>query len=199
MFGPATNTAASPTPLTQTPLSIYRCPSDTGPPLNPYRLEPTGTTPSGSFAMSNYRAVCGTDSSGFFYVNEDRNGVMFQNSKVTFVMITDGTSNTVVMGENVFDDKPGVNKWASIWAGHTGLYCGSTGCGVRISDVMWHLDAASATINGTAPQAFSSRHSGGAYFGFADGSVRFFRQTGDPNVVKWLGQRDDGKVIQIDF
>ena len=190
-FGPQTNSPAVPTALTQTPLSVFRCPADTGPPLNPYRLLPAD----GSFAMSNYRAVCGTDSSGFFYTNEDRNGVLWQNSKVKFEMITDGTSNTVVLGECMFDDKDGANKWAAIWAGTTGYYGG----GVRISDVMWHLDDATATINGTAPQAFSSRHPGGAFFGFCDGSIRFFRVGGDPAILKYLGNRSDGKVVSPEF
>ncbi len=182
---------ATPTALTQTPLKIFRCPSDNGPALNPFRLLPAD----GSHAMSNYRAICGTDTNGTFIVNEDRNGILWQNSRVTFEAITDGTSNTVVVGECVFDDRPGVNKWAALWAGHTGVYQGS----VRISDVMWHLDENSAQINGTAVQAFSSRHNGGVYFGFGDGSIRFVRDGADANVVKWLGCRNDGRVLNLDF
>ena len=64
---------------------------------------------------------------------------------------------------------------------------------------MWHLDNASAQINGTAPQAFGSRHPGGAYFGFGDGSVRFFKESADPATIKWLGCRNDGRVINYDF
>ena len=168
-------------------------------------------------ALSNYRAICGTDTSppnptlghpaGVFHANEDRNGVLWQNSKVTFTAITDGTSNTVVVGECIFIDlrdgtPSGGRKWAAIWAGMTGYYCSpdsSIGCGIRISDVMWHLDENTAKLNGTAPQAFGSRHTGGAMFGFADGSIRFFRSSGDPNVTKWLGNRSDGRVLNIDF
>jgi hypothetical protein len=170
---------------------VYRCPSDRGPALNPFRLHPAD----GSFAMSNYRAVCGTDNGPGVIVNEDRGGILWQNSKVTFEGITDGTSHTVVAGECVFDDRPGVDKWAALWAGHTGVYQGL----VRISDVMWHLDATSAQINGTAVQAFGSRHPGGAFFGFADGSIRFVRDGADPSVVKWLGCRNDGRVLNLDF
>jgi prepilin-type N-terminal cleavage/methylation domain-containing protein/prepilin-type processing-associated H-X9-DG protein len=211
-FGPQVSfTVARPSmnPLTQTKLSIYRCPSDTGPDLNSFRLGSGATPdPDGPFAMSNYRAICGTDNagplppcltgSGFFIPNQDRGGVMWQNSKVQFEAVTDGTSNTVVIGECIFDanpPSPKPPKWAAIWAGHTGYYAG----GIRISDNMWHLDENSAKINGEASQAFGSRHGGGGFFGFADGSVRFFREGGDPSLVKWLGSRNDGKVISVDF
>jgi prepilin-type N-terminal cleavage/methylation domain-containing protein len=198
-FGPQVNYATiTATPLTQTRLSVFRCPSDPAPDQNPFRQEEADR----QLGLSNYRAVCGTDSSGFFYANEDRNGVMWQNSKVTFTAITDGTSNTVVVGECIFEQEKTRRKWAAIWAGHTGYYCSpdpAVGCGVRISDNMWHLDNTSAQINGTAPQAFGSRHFGGAYFGFGDGSVRFFRQSADPATIKWLGCRNDGLVINYDF
>src|SRR5437867_3981557 len=102
----ATGAAAAPNTFTQTKIGLYRCPSDNGPDLNPARL---------NFATANYRAVMGAWSNpayyannkpdprftwsqytyGFFYLNMDLRGVMFQNSKVKIVTITDGTSNTL--------------------------------------------------------------------------------------------------------
>ena len=183
VFGGGPNPAV-PDARTQTKLAIYRCPSDPAPDLNPVKQ---------NFALSNYRAVAGPTTYPFFSVNQDMGGVMFQNSKIRFADITDGTSNTLAVGECYFDTA--VDKRAAIWPGMVGMVSGS----VVISDVMWWVDEASATINGTAPQAFSSRHAGGAYFSFCDGSVRFFREGGDPNVVKWLGGRNDGHVVNIDF
>jgi prepilin-type N-terminal cleavage/methylation domain-containing protein/prepilin-type processing-associated H-X9-DG protein len=182
-FGNGANPAL-PTPLTQTRLSLYRCPSDTGPDLNPVRLH---------YAMSNYRAVSGPTTFPFFYANQDMGGVMFQNSKIRITDVTDGTSNTLAVGECKFDE--GTGKRAAIWAGMSGLRDGS----VWISDVMWWVDADSATVNGPAPQAFSSRHPGGAFFGFCDGSVRFFREGGDVKVLKWLAGRNDGQIVNFDF
>jgi prepilin-type N-terminal cleavage/methylation domain-containing protein/prepilin-type processing-associated H-X9-DG protein len=176
--------ADPPTPDMQRVLPIYRCPSDLGPDLNPLRK---------NYAMSNYRAVAGPTTYPYFSVNLDMGGVMFQNSKITFTQITDGTSNTLLVGECKFDTVYG--QKAAIWAGMTGLLNGS----IYISDVMWWVDAASAQVNGTAPQAFSSFHPGGANFAFCDGSVRFFFSSTDPNIVHWLAGRNDGKIVNVDF
>ncbi len=173
---------ATPNALTQTPLKIYRCPSDPAPDLNPDRL---------NFALSNYRAITGPDTG--VYINA--RGVMYWNSYVRFTDITDGTSNTLVVGECIYDQKTG--KIATIWPGFTGVRNNpSTGLlSIWISDVMWWLDDTTAVVNGTAPQAFSSRHTGGAYFVFGDGGVRFFRNGGNASVLKWLAGRNDGQVV----
>ena len=170
--------------LSQVKLSVFRCPSDTGPDTNPQRWD---------HSMSNYRAIAGPTTYPYFYENQDMGGVMFQNSKIKITDIGDGTSNTLAVGECMFDERTG--KLAAIWVGMTGLYSGS----IRISDVMWWVDEATATVNGTAPQAFSSRHPGGALFAFCDGSVRMFRVGGDPNKVRWLAGRNDGVVVNVDF
>ncbi|MCS6897382.1 MAG: hypothetical protein NZM29_05360 [Nitrospira sp.] len=39
----------------------------------------------------------------------------------------------------------------------------------------------------------------GAYSGFGDGSVRLFRDTADPVLVRWIAGRNDGVVVPIDF
>ena len=183
LFGGGAN-PAMPNGWTQMPLTIYRCPSDSGTDLNPYRL---------NFAMSNYRAVAGAITYPYFYVNFDMGGVMFQNSKIKIINVTDGTSNTLAVGECRWDT---VNTHtAAIWAGMTGVRNGS----IYISDVMWWMDASSAQVNGSAPQAFSSWHDGGANFAFCDGSIRFFFQGGNPNVLHWMAGRNDGVVVEPDF
>ncbi|MDB5312524.1 MAG: putative major pilin subunit [Gemmataceae bacterium] len=171
--------------LSTTKLKIFRCPADTGPDLNQSR---------NGHAMSNYRAVAGPYTNPYIYVNQDFGGVMWQNSKIRLTDITDGTSNTLAVGECMFDTTTG--KIACIWAGMTGFTSSGS---VRISDVMWWVDASTAQINGTAPQAFSSRHPGGAEFAFCDGSVRFFRNGNDPNNLRYLAGRNDGVIVNPDF
>jgi prepilin-type N-terminal cleavage/methylation domain-containing protein/prepilin-type processing-associated H-X9-DG protein len=181
-FGNGTN-PAQPTAETQLKLTLFRCPSDTGADLNSIRL---------NHATSNYRAVAGPINYPMFVPDQDLGGVMWHNSKVTFEQISDGASNTLVIGECVYDEA--VGKRAALWAGMTGARDGV----VWASDVMWCVDDASAQINGPAPQAFSSRHWGGAQFAFCDGSVRMFRDNFDVTTMKWLAGRNDGVVVAPD-
>jgi hypothetical protein len=182
-FGAGANPAL-PTALAQTKLSIYRCPSDTGPDLNPERL---------NYGMSNYRGVAGPLTYPAFIANQDMGGVFYHNSSVRLADITDGTSNTLAIGECMFDQSTG--KRAAIWAGMSGYRDGT----VWISDVMWWVDDATAMVNGTAPQAFSSRHHSGVMFAFCDGAVRFFRNNTQPSIVRWLAGRNDGQIVPPEF
>jgi prepilin-type N-terminal cleavage/methylation domain-containing protein/prepilin-type processing-associated H-X9-DG protein len=175
--------------LSQTPLKLFRCPSDTGPDLNPDR---------NNHAMSNYRAVAGPYTYPGITYDLDFGGVFYQDSAIRTTDIYDGTSNTLALGECIYDKTTG--KIACIWAGMSGwLAPGASTFTVRISDVMWYVDAAAAQVNGTAPQAFSSRHPGGAQFVFCDGSVRFFRNDMDPDKLRFLAGRADGFVVNPDF
>ncbi|MBA4062173.1 MAG: hypothetical protein C0501_00380 [Isosphaera sp.] len=190
--------------LSQARLPVYRCPSDIGPDLNAPRLD---------HGMSNYRAIMGPSgadinpSHGFFAGDQDLGGMLFQNSRVRVDQVADGTSNTLAVGECMWDGTPlpsnplDVTKRAAVWSGMTGLHPapGGSANSIWISNVMWWMDTDAATVNGPAPQAFSSRHPGGVFFGFADGSVRFFRNGGDPNQLRYLAGRKDGVVVNFDF
>src|SRR5579864_3589638 len=101
-----------PNQWTKTPVKIYRCPSDIGPDLNFQKL---------NFALSNYRAVAGPYTEPFYppsvnnnvqgQLNQfDMGGVMWQDSNIRVEQITDGTSNTLLIGEVMWDPVANPNK-----------------------------------------------------------------------------------------
>lgn len=171
------------TPETRTRLDVFLCPSDVGEKQNNVK---------GEFAKSNYRAVLGNTTKRFAVFSEltNQNGVFFCNSRVTIPTITDGSSNTVAIGECALNRIDG--KKAAIWAGMRGI-----SGGVHISDTIWWLNSEPAwKINGTGIQAFSSRHAGGAFFVFGDGSVQFIKTTINGTTLNNLAARNDGQTIK---
>jgi prepilin-type N-terminal cleavage/methylation domain-containing protein len=186
VFGNGLNPATA-TASTQMTMAVYLCPSNDTPKLNAKRL---------NHGMSNYRAVAGTDVAfpPTFAEGQDKGGVMFQNSQVSFAQISDGSSNTLAFGECVYEAIESPQRWAAIWAGMTGR----SADGARVSDVMWWVDSVTSKINGSAVQAFSSNHQGGAFFAFCDGTVRFFPDSGNINVLRNLASRSDGVSVSLD-
>jgi prepilin-type N-terminal cleavage/methylation domain-containing protein/prepilin-type processing-associated H-X9-DG protein len=183
-FGNGVNFADS-TPLTQTQLPVFVCPSDTGPALNPFKQ---------NHAKSNYRGVCGPTAPVVFTPNKDWGGVLFQNSTIRIIDITDGTSNTMALGECMLDQSSG--KVGAVWAGMADTTNGTV---FYISHVFWGIDTEDYRINGPGAQAFSSRHSGGAQFVFCDGSLHWIGQRVDPVVATILAGRKDGQAVNEDF
>jgi prepilin-type N-terminal cleavage/methylation domain-containing protein/prepilin-type processing-associated H-X9-DG protein len=140
--------------------------------------------------------------------------------KVTMVGITDGTSNTLMIGE-----RPPSGDWFFGWwlagAGYVNpnnnYYQNGTGdvvLGTADTDFPPALTygfnggyTCAATkyqfqpgnINDNCDMAhFWSFHSGGANFGLADGSVRFIRYSTPQAVMTAYGTRAGGEALQLD-
>jgi prepilin-type processing-associated H-X9-DG protein len=144
-------------------------------------------------AKSNYRGVCGAATPVVFVVDFDYGGVMFQNSRLRLTDITDGTSNTLALGECPLDSANG--KVGALWVGMEF----DDWPVVYISDVFWGLDQGDYRLNGNGPQTFGSRHDGNVLFAFCDGSVRPLRDTTDLRTVEILAGRADGLTPTTEY
>jgi prepilin-type N-terminal cleavage/methylation domain-containing protein/prepilin-type processing-associated H-X9-DG protein len=178
VFGGGAN-PAPPTAQTVMGLAVYTCPSATDPTINSQKR---------GHAKSNYRGICGPGDPTNWNQDFDYGGVLFQNSRVRILDVTDGTSNTVAIGECYADANTGYV--GAIWAGMDD----SVGT-FYVSDVFWGIDTNTFVLNGPGPQAFASRHTGGVQFAFCDGHVQMLRTSINPNVVVALAGRNDGIVV----
>ena len=190
-------------PLAQQNLAAYRCPSDTAPDLNDQRAFTNAIFGDTSVATSNYVGVHGTRWSHaveWIKTQQDPFGIFWPASRVNISSISDGTSDTFMVGERNWDNL------AAIWVG-TRNYCGNGDVGLRqiVGITNWKIN-----LPGTnSPRAFHSNHTGGAHFLFADGSVRFIAENIDFNntlsvatdpqsfigTYQRLGQRADGTIL----
>jgi prepilin-type N-terminal cleavage/methylation domain-containing protein/prepilin-type processing-associated H-X9-DG protein len=199
-------------PAIQMVLKGYLCPSDTPPPGAFPVPDAFGATVA-SAAPSSYAACIGgdetevTDLTGL--------GVFYRNSRTRLTDITDGTSNTVMVGERAW-----VNAKA-IWAGAMNKAVvvrgpfnpcpGGAGGSEPAPGLVLahgHLNNATSDTDGGLDD-FSSRHTGGSNFLFGDGSVRFLRSvsadnadgsyTRDGLILQALCTRANGEVVPSDY
>jgi prepilin-type N-terminal cleavage/methylation domain-containing protein/prepilin-type processing-associated H-X9-DG protein len=183
-----------------TPLSGYRCPSDTSE-VNNNRQWTWGNCTYSNPAIpkpgtSNYMGMLGGQQDCY----DNCNGTFFRNRGMGFNTITDGSSNTIGIGERCWQLKGSDNNTlyrAGVWAGTT------RGTG-HAKD--WQYDSLCNTVRPINPTAWAdwddvnaavaSMHSGGANVCLLDGSVRFLSDSIDfAGTYQRLGQRADGQPL----
>lgn len=199
----------------KTKLPFYRCPSDTAPDLNSRRewdvpYSPFFGNQPVHLSTSNYVAVSGSRWStpeDWIVNGRDPFGTFWGSSKVQFRDITDGLSNTFIVGER--DWRLG---WAANWIGqrnYTGTGIWGSRQNLAILDVKINDPVLQPNGNPAVSRGFSSQHTGGAQFLFGDGSVKFLSENIEFNNVQpnqqspaatlglfqKLGRRADGLVI----
>ena len=186
-------------------LQIWSCPMDT-------RQLAAQDAAGYRVAFTGLLGVCGTGKG-------NKDGII-TTTKVTMAGISDGTSNTLLIGER----PPSRDLWFGWWFAGAGYYDPTTtpsqdGTGdvtLGTADVRYPIALKQYTFNGgwSCPATkyqfqpgninehcdqlhFWSLHAGGANFGMGDGSVRFVSYASGGNTVLWtaLGTRAGGEVL----
>jgi hypothetical protein len=172
-----------PSPLFLTTVPPLRCPSDDSADLN---------APRGGWATSNYPGNFGSKpaprwnlsvSEGFWPGEADTpiqtDGIYMCNHCVRLSDITDGSSNTFMVGERSSFGN------AAIWMGVRGNRFESD----VVAPCSWD-----SPIN-QSEHGFSSRHPGGSHFLTCDGAVYFVSDDIDQANYELLASRNDGQQV----
>ncbi len=142
-------------------------------------------------------------------IDVDNHGVFFLNSRVAYDDLTDGPATTILLGEINRSDFMGS------WATGTSATLRNTGWGIngknpfdvksqasrmnpRFDPVLLQVLIERGEIAPGLVGGFRSNHSSSANFLFGDGSVRLLKNKIQPEVLRSLGHRADGNLIDGD-
>jgi prepilin-type N-terminal cleavage/methylation domain-containing protein len=179
--------------LIKTPIPTFICPSEPLPQSRPAGL-----------AFATYRGVMGSEPVGdtnYSAVQWLTNGMLYPNSAVRMQDVTDGTSNTLLMGDSRF-----------------GLWADGTSCCARFRndrldfDSYWYIP--NAVFNGNQQDypninmdvslpvqffSFGSVHDNACMFAFADGSSRPIVKNIDSGILRKLATRNGGDIVSSEY
>ena len=183
----------------RTLIQLYTCPADDRAQVF-VGTEPG--EPDAPWAATGYLGVNGTNFWAF-------DGVFYRNSAIRFADITDGASNTIMVGERpAYSDESGTGHgaWYGGWGQWSQFYdwngSGDSHLGAAeiLEDATSHCPRGPYSFgpgkagNECDGYHFWSFHSGGANFLFADGSVRFFPYSAS-KLLPLLATRSGGEVV----
>ena len=197
-FDPTATTTERHIRIAERSLSVFRCPADPRPfGSNPFIPAERGEAL--PWGLLNYPGVAGTRL-------QANNGVFHPSLRVTLLSITDGTSNTLMIGERPSGPHGFDSAWYANWAMLSPfpaqLLPVTRGVIKASSDVARCSPPPSAFFRGTPDDACDvghhwSMHSGGSNFAFADGHVRFLRYSA-ADILPALATRAGGETVSVE-
>jgi prepilin-type processing-associated H-X9-DG protein len=170
--------------VVQTPLPIFRCPSEIA-----FRHQSTEVwdgydrvkinLPNDNYAMNEHLDLLHPDGSECW----------------RFADITDGLSNTIMLGETTPFAIP--DESGSQWYWHVTWACSISGREGSIERDFWTtVDCTGITTPTEQEWNFlSSYHQGGSHITLCDGSVRFISASIDVETLRRLANPNDGKTV----
>jgi prepilin-type N-terminal cleavage/methylation domain-containing protein/prepilin-type processing-associated H-X9-DG protein len=172
-----------------------------------------GPNPVDDVRQSNVAGVSdsranGEDNMALSVARTDGNGMLFNLKALKFKNVTDGTTNTLFVGEitSAQGEHPSQGK---AWIGHSwaNWNCQATALGINgIGSVPGGRNDAVDPLDGDGGNrhseyyrevGFSSFHPGGAHFVMVDGSVQFLSENIDQYVLVALTTREGGEVVDL--
>ncbi len=209
-------------------LNVMICPSDPGPDLVPVLANPpdpanpgsySGTNVVDTLARGNYvgcwglgELCAGSTPTGAMYPGDPVGlpvGIFQRNSRTRVASVTDGTSNTFMVGERSHNlsyvtwTARSVNGWLGVTSPSAG---GSDRFNPSPEEAWVQIMGPAGLENGLRtpndPEAhvedYWSMHPGGVNFLFADGSVHFIKSSINPIPYRAMMTRNYGEIVSAD-
>ena len=191
-------------PMIGVMVPVYGCPNDSRTLVAQNVPTGNGTSFWPTMGLTGYLAVSGITSADAYNSPGDAKGIIYMGSKVRMTDITDGTSNTLLVGER----PPSTDMEFGWWfagAGYNNTGVGDVVLGAReiyyangtygIGCNPPKVGLQPGNVNNPCDQThFWSLHDAGANFLLADGSVRFVSYSVD-SILPALATRNGGEVF----
>ncbi len=183
-----------------TALAVYTCPTDRFAGL--FTVTDASNNPIADAWSKSYAACFGRDVN-IAKAPTGGNGIFMCNLAWSIKDITDGTGQTIMVGERacILTKTP----WpGSINNGTCRISPGSPSSSTSVKTAPIETLARADTGGGTSdnlffgPDDFYSPHPAGIYFLMADGSVKFIKSTISPTVYGDLASRNYGEIVSAD-
>jgi prepilin-type N-terminal cleavage/methylation domain-containing protein/prepilin-type processing-associated H-X9-DG protein len=205
--------SAQPNPALGVPVSTWKCPADDRQQLA--WNDSADFNPPANVAFTGYLGISSSTSADFANGNpvpgSSANGILYHNSagRTTIAGITDGTSNTLMVGERPPSYEPGPPVtyefgWWFAGAGYDGSGTGDVVLGANEAGYAASIGCSPAKLglqpgnvfNKCDQTHFWSFHTGGANFLMGDGSVRMITYSSN-NILPQLCSRNGGEVASL--